>query len=224
MKFGGTIALALMGGCGGGTTALSPTDAGGSSYDATVGIPATDGASEGSFVRGPTPPTIACTAGGDAAACPVPPPACTNAQVAVLYSGGQCVAGTCTWSTENIDCQLVDASCVGAAGFDAGLDVPAIDGSASLNVYGCLLQVPPAPSPPPTTCDVDANPDSSVCPLPASVCTDSSWLVYYDDGQCVVGLCAWQARDHYCSGVCRSGACVDNEPTAPPPPYMSTAQ
>ena len=223
MKCGGMIALALMGGCGGGTTALSGTDAGGSPYDATVGTSATDGATEASFDGGPTPPTIACTAGGDGEACPVPPPACANSRVAVVYSGGQCVAGTCTWQTENADCRLVDASCAGAAGFDAGLDVPAIDGSASLNAYGCVFQVPAVPAPPPTACDVDASPDSGVCPLPASVCADSFWLVYYDDGQCGAGLCSWQATDHFCSGGCRLGGCISAASTAPPP-YMSTAQ
>jgi hypothetical protein len=222
MKFGGMVALVLLGGCGG-TPSRSAMDAGGSPYDATVGS-AMDGATEAASGGSPTPPVIACTAGGDGEACPAPPPACATSQVAVLYSGGQCVAGMCTWQTEEVDCRLVDASCAGAAGFDAGLDVPAIDGSASLNAYGCLFQVPAVPAPPPTSCDVDGSPDSGVCPLPASVCADSAWLVYYDDGQCIAGLCAWQARDHYClGGGCRSGACVDNAPTAPPP-YMSTAQ
>jgi hypothetical protein len=118
----------------------------------------------------------------------------------------------------------LDASCTGVSDFDASQDVPVIDGSASLNVQGCSFQIPAVAAPPATACDIDASPDSSVCPLPASVCADFAWLTYYDDGQCMAGLCSWQAKDHYCPDGCRSGACADVARTAPPPPYQTTAQ
>jgi hypothetical protein len=49
----------------------------------------------------------------------------------------------------------------------------------------------------------------------------SEWLVYYDNGECVAGQCAWEAKYHYCGGVfgsgCAQGACVGMSITAQAP-------
>jgi hypothetical protein len=173
---------------------------------------ATDGPVDAPAV--PSPPVTACATSGPP--CPPPPPACESPSVAVLYYDGQCTAGLCAWQTESVDCWVADASCVGPAGYEAGLDVLVSDGSASVNASGCLLQAPSAQEPPPSACDVDAGLDAGVCPPPASVCNDSSWMVYYDDGQCVAGQCSWEIREQYCPDGCRSGGCSAVGATAPP--------
>jgi hypothetical protein len=224
----------LLGGCGGSTTSSSPpsTDSGRPLYDATVvtsgddsavSASSDDGAADADLPGapwGPDPPVTACAQSG--APCPSPPPACANSYVAVSYSPGRCMAGLCSWQKADFDCRLVDASCAGAARFDAGLDVSETDGSTWINIYGCQLPTPVVPAPPPSNCDIDASPDSGVCPPPASTCADERWLDYYDDGQCLAGACSWEKRVHYCPGGCSAGGCLPVESTAPPPPPLDT--
>jgi hypothetical protein len=225
----------LLGGCGGSTTSSSPpsADAGPTLHDATIAVTfgddsavsasSDDGAADAgtsSAPWGPDPPVTACAQSGPP--CPSPPPACANSYVAVSYSSGQCMAGVCSWQKADLDCREVDASCAGAARFDAGLDVSEVDGSTWINVYGCQLPAPVVPVAPTSNCDVDASPDSGVCPPPASTCVDEQWLAYYDDGQCLAGVCSWEKRVHYCPGHCAAGGCRAVESTAPPPPPLDT--
>lgn len=86
---------------------------------------------------------------------------------------------------------------------------------------GVAADAPNAPQPepdggfdPPTVmCSlVDAG-DAAVCSMPPSVCANDWWLVYYDHGQCVSGLCAWSKHFRECN--CYKGACT-GVITAPP--------
>jgi hypothetical protein len=181
-----------------------------------TGDPSAD-AALGDATLGPAQPVIPCDADGaptESPVCTTPPPACVNSQIAVNYSGGQCVSGFCVWNQFNVDCSQVDASCAGALGIDGGLGDAGSDASVWKNVEGCLLIAPAAPDPPPLACNADAPSDSGVCPLPASTCADSEWLVYYDDGQCTSGLCTWQKKELFCTYRCFQGAC-GSRPTAP---------
>jgi len=64
------------------------------------------------------------------------------------------------------------------------------------------------PDPVPASCDGDAGDAAGFCALPPSTCADSRWLVYYDDGQCVSGQCAWEKRYIDCASIgCFYGAC-----------------
>jgi hypothetical protein len=64
------------------------------------------------------------------------------------------------------------------------------------------------PAPLPVACDVEAGESAAPCPLPRSQCASSSWLVYYDDGQCVSGQCVWDMRYIACNQLtCFGGAC-----------------
>jgi hypothetical protein len=122
------------------------------------------------------------------------------------------------WQKNDVDCREADASCAGSDRYDAGVDMTDVDGSAWVNVLGCKLPAPAQPDPPQMACDVDASPEGGVCPLPASTCSSEAWLTYYDDGQCVAGVCTWLQRVRYCRGGCRAGGCVPPpEPTAPAP-------
>ena len=64
------------------------------------------------------------------------------------------------------------------------------------------------PAPTPVACDVEAGESAAPCPLPRSHCASSSWLVYYDNGQCMSGQCVWDRRYIACNQLtCFSGAC-----------------
>jgi hypothetical protein len=53
------------------------------------------------------------------------------------------------------------------------------------------------------------------CTLPPSVCADSHWAAYFDDGVCVNGTCELVTKYHYCDTGCSGGACISNRSTAP---------
>lgn len=46
------------------------------------------------------------------------------------------------------------------------------------------------------------------CTLPPSVCADSHWAAYFDDGTCVKGTCELVTKYHYCETGCSHGACI----------------
>ncbi len=233
MRVAGAIAVGLLlAGCGGSTVSPSDrlSDAAVLSHDATVfngGVdssagPAGDDGGNGTPAQGPNPPPTACSSSAD---CPLPPPGCASAYVAVNYFGRQCTAGMCVWQKTDLDCSEADASCAGAARYDAGVDTAEVDGSVWVNLSGCMLVAPAQPAPPQTACDGDASPDAGACPLPASSCSSETWLTYYDDGECVAGACTWQQRVRYCRGGCRAGGCVPPpEPTAPATVVVTTPQ
>ncbi len=221
---GAVAAVSLLAGCGGSTRLSSapPPDAGGPSLDATVVtagddsstvVVGSDGAID-SAALGPDPPATACST--DASGCPSPPPACVNSYTAVDYSEGVCTTGQCVWQKNDLDCQEVGGTCVGSEGADAGIDIADVDGSAWVNIRGCKVTAPAQPAPPQTACDGAASPEGGVCPPPASTCSSTLWLTYFDDGQCVAGYCSWQERSHYCQGeMCGGGACAPLFHTAP---------
>jgi len=85
---------------------------------------------------------------------------------------------------------------VSAGGGDPGVGLDATDLDAS------------GPAAPAVACDVDAGGDSGLCPPPSSVCADSTWLVFYDNGQCVAGQCTWEKRYIECVvGWCIRDGC-----------------
>ena len=51
--------------------------------------------------------------------------------------------------------------------------------------------------------------DASVCDeIPPSVCSDSNTLIYFSEGTCVGGACAWKQTAMTCiQGYCRDGGC-----------------
>ena len=153
------------------------------------------------------------------AACAPALAVCIDSGSLVNYVGGSCVAGWCSWQEQDIDCTVVGGTCGAAPGLDA-----AAGGDAALAFLavgpdggsGCVVPVPRGPDPPPVACDADAGGDAALCPPPPSVCDDSRWLVYYDLGECVSGLCAWQKMYRNCAGFCTRGACMSGV-TAPAP-------
>jgi hypothetical protein len=163
----------------------------------------------------PDPPPMACDGGGATGGCPSPPLACMDAAVAVAYQG-QCQAGRCAWSKEPYDCPN---GCLAGIPQGAVVDggIP-IDGGRWVTFNACLYAVPLAPVPPATPCSMSAS-ASDVCPPPPSVCVktelNNDLLVYYDDGQCVAGSCAWDTRYVPCPGGCWAGAC-ETLPTPAP--------
>ncbi|MGO9838542.1 MAG: hypothetical protein ACLP1X_30540 [Polyangiaceae bacterium] len=130
-------------------------------------------------------------------------------------------------STATTETQSPDASSSGdaestpdagrGAAFDATSDVssmgtPIPDAARKTSDPGLGLDATdldaPGPDPPPLACDADAASDAGLCPPPYSACADPSWLVYYDNGQCVSGQCTWDKRYVECSIVsCFEGAC-----------------
>ncbi|MGO9838539.1 MAG: hypothetical protein ACLP1X_30525 [Polyangiaceae bacterium] len=228
MRVVGAVTVAsLLVGCGGPSPPAPPfaslVDAAGPPRDAWVAVgdalPTEAGDSGAAGAEVPAPPSTPCNddVATETPVCPSPPPACVNSHVAVDYNGGTCSSGFCTWQASTVDCREVDASCAGAAGLDGGFSDAGPDGAVWMNVSGCLLSVPAGPNPSPLACDADASPATPLCPLPPSACADGEWLVYYDDGQCVAGACAWQKRYRFCGGSeCIGGAC--GSIGTPPPP------
>jgi hypothetical protein len=161
---------------------------------------------------GPDPPRTACEV--DATdPCPQPPSACTDAGLAVVYSGGGCTSGSCVWQKSNVNCVAAGGTCADRArrdGGDAGelQDASPPDGSVWVTANGCMVPAPAGPDPLPVACDVDASAEGGVCPPPPSVCASSEWIIYYDDGQCVSGWCVWRKEHTSCGGMsCSGGAC-----------------
>jgi hypothetical protein len=151
-------------------------------------------------------------AGAATSACALPLSVCTDSGALVSYMGGSCVAGWCSWEEVDTDCTMVGGTCGAAPRLDAGQE-----GDAALAFLawgpdggsGCVVPVAPGPDPSPVACDPDAGVDAALCPPPPSVCDDSRWLVYYDLGECVSGLCAWQKMYRACpNGFCARGACM----------------
>ncbi len=48
------------------------------------------------------------------------------------------------------------------------------------------------------------------CAPPASTCLGDITLVYFDEGECVDGLCEWQKKSLDCMNSCQSGGCQDS--------------
>ena len=66
-----------------------------------------------------------------------------------------------------------------------------------------------------TGCDAGPpTPYYSECMMPPSVCADSHWAAYFDDGTCVSGKCELVTKYHYCETGCSHGACYSSGPTA----------
>jgi hypothetical protein len=144
--------------------------------------------------------------------CSPAPVECADGSFAVYYYGGQCIAGTCSWYTQTMNCALFEGGLCAPPGLAARGAVQADDAGGLWVVSGpCLLPVPAARPTPQVACDLEAGPaDSGVCPPPHSVCAGdagSPWLVYYDQGDCVLGRCLWQTRYLECTGPCGNGAC-----------------
>jgi hypothetical protein len=169
---------------------------------------------------GPDPPTTPCDP--EAATfpqCPLPPAVCADSRWLVGYGAGPCVAGRCAWPKFDVDCMKVGGTCAAAPSQDAG-DEDAQVAFVALNPRagsGCLIPAPLGPPPPQVACDGDGGVDAALCSPPPSACAaDSDWLIYYDNGQCVAGQCAWETRRVYCNYGCDSGGCL-SRPTVPAP-------
>jgi len=64
-------------------------------------------------------------------------------------------------------------------------------------------------------CDAGPVYYGNPCALPPSVCADSHWAAYFDDGTCGAdGKCVLVTKYHYCATGCSYGACIYNGPTA----------
>jgi len=129
--------------------------------------------------------------------------ACNDAAPAVLGvdasvdDGGGSSDSSFTHFTGTADGATVDAAVpvtVEDAALGVDLDATDLDGAG--------------PDPDPASCGGDAGGDAGFCGLPPSRCADSRWLVYYDDGQCILGQCAWEKRYVDCAAIgCFYGAC-----------------
>jgi hypothetical protein len=166
---------------------------------------------------GPDPPSTACVQ-DDAATCLPTPNQCADSRWLVTYFNGSCAAGQCRFSKRDIDCVKLGGGTCGpptdAGQGDAQVQFIHVLGQSG---SGCILPAPPGPDAPATACDEDAGTDAAPCSPPPSVCADSQWLVYFDNGQCVTEQCAWQKVRQYCGNGCTNGAC-SSRPTVPLPP------
>jgi hypothetical protein len=149
----------------------------------------------------------------DAAAgtqCKVAPSDCNDGG-GVYYSGGWCIDGTCEWQTSPLQCastagdSIPGASCA-PPGSPAAAG-PFLDDSGAWFVsVGCRYPIV-GPPPPQVACDADGGADAGGCALPRSVCATGSWLIYFDQGECVSGQCQWQKQYASCPYGCSNGAC-----------------
>lgn len=61
------------------------------------------------------------------------------------------------------------------------------------------------------------------CEPARSVCANTEWVAYFDDGRCSSGMCQFTTKYHYCPGGCVDGLCATHQSgfvggTAPQPP------
>lgn len=84
-------------------------------------------------------------------------------------------------------------------------------------VISCTVPTDAGCDPFSTTCDAGKPVYLDyICELPPSVCADSHWAAYFDNGTCVNGTCQLVTKYHYCATGCSNGGCVvNNGPTAP---------
>lgn len=103
-------------------------------------------------------------------------------------------------STQSLsaDASVDDASTDGASTDGATDDASADDAGAA-----DASQPPPPP------------PYYDTCTLPPSVCADSHWLAYFDNGVCVNGTCQLVTKYHWCVTGCTGGSCYSSGETAP---------
>ncbi len=94
-----------------------------------------------------------------------------------------------------------------SAPLDAAVDAPEDASDAFAPDTSVLLGPDAAAYPPaPKTCDADGG--NKVCPNPPSVCANSDWLVYYENGRCVDGGCVWDTLWLQCQiHDCKQGYC-----------------
>jgi hypothetical protein len=182
----------------------------GGTLDATVDAGAPDAPGIG-LSYGPDPLPEGCDGGIFGGQCAPPPPVCIDARYAVLYQNGTCTSGACSWKKYDADCSKYDGgTCVGGDS-DGGL-ASSGDGGLWASFDGCLVPLGPLPAPPAVACDDDASADAATCAPPPPFCASAggrrSWLLYYDNGACGSGQCAWQLVSLACPFDCRDGACV----------------
>lgn len=118
--------------------------------------------------------------------------------------------GICSYqpSYPNPDPNLVlDAASLADAG-------DASDGDATLDAEPAVLEA-----------GVDASPPmQGYCTPEPSVCANSEWVAYFDDGRCMGSSCNFTTKYHFCAGGCLNGLCAQHDhsvggPTlAGPPP------
>jgi hypothetical protein len=143
-----------------------------------------------------------------AAQCSVPPPQCSDG-LGVFYSGGYCIHGRCEWQVTTIQCSGGEAPEGGRCappGVSAASGAILDEAGAWYASSGCLYPIVESP-PPQASCDADGGADSGDCPPPRSVCGAGGWLIYFDQGECVAGQCAWQKQYTHCQYGCSNGAC-----------------
>jgi hypothetical protein len=84
--------------------------------------------------------------------------------------------------------------------------------------YDVSAPTPPDALPPPEVdCVLDAGPDATICPLPHSICADTQWLEYFDNGFCDDGGCLFDSKLLLCGLGCYEGGCVVQHSTDPAP-------
>ena len=202
----------------------SLTDATFSSSDSSNGADDSPGDDAGVNAQpwGPDPPKTACVEGDPLACVSTPSDQCADSRWDVAYFSGACDAGFCQFSKTDVDCAWMTGGTCGPEPTDGGGQGDAqaeFVRVGSNSGTGCILPAPPGPDAPATACDEDAGIDAALCAPPPSVCADdagSYWLVYYDNGQCMAGQCAWQKIRQFCNDRCWNGACASH-PTAPAP-------
>lgn len=215
---GGAIAGAS--GKAGGEAGTGATHTGGQSGGGSSG----SGGVGGDFVigtgggAGKSGPSVPCSPERVSVDCALPPSVCTDANTLTYYTDATCSDGYCVWQTMHMNCPCNGNACLpstgtaspappmppaqacGSARFAPIAGAAGVSGSTGTSGDGGTAGEGGA---------AGAEPDDE-CELPASVCVDSSTLVYYTDPYCSAGWCQFTANTTFCSGTCSNGACQNN--------------
>jgi hypothetical protein len=96
--------------------------------------------------------------------------------------------------------------------FDGGANDAADDATACAFCTDASFDAsstgPPDAIAPPAVACVDAGDGGAECPLPPSVCANSLWLEYFDNGTCVDAGCSFDVAFHVCNYGCWDGGCL----------------
>ena len=138
----------------------------------------------------------------------LPPSTCASSSELAYFTNPRCVRSICEWTRETRSCPCFNGQCSVTTTAGGTIGTGGAGGASSpADASNDHATIDP---PEGGVCDVDADADGGDCPLPPSVCVDTSWLAYFVEPACSAGRCEWQVLYRKCITYCAGGKCMTN--------------